>query len=158
MGLLECASGASVWRGYEYFREKKVRNIKQLDENVFAAIVSGSSSISYSVELYIDHPRKSTCNCPHAYGKRIICKHIVAAYFTALPDEAEKFYTQTIAYEEEEEKRQDALSERVIHYVWKMKKDDLQQALLELLFEGPEWQYKRFIREKGLDDEKRYGP
>ena len=33
-----------------------------------------------------------------------------------------------------------------------MKKDDLQQALLELLFEGPEWQYKRFIREKGLDD------
>ena len=33
------------------------------------------------------------------------------------------------------------------------KKDDLQQALLELLFEGPEWQYKRFIGEKGLDDE-----
>ena len=70
-------------------------------------------------------------------ARELSANHIVAAYFTALPDEAEKFYTQTIAYEEEEEKRQDALAERVIHYVWKMKKDDLQQALLELLFEGP---------------------
>lgn len=24
MGLLECASGASVWRGYDYYKEKKV--------------------------------------------------------------------------------------------------------------------------------------
>lgn len=152
MGLLECASGASVWRGYEYFKEKKVRSIKQLDENVFIATVQGGLSSPYSVELHIDHPRKSTCNCPHANGKRIICKHIVAVYFTVLPDEAEKFYKEALAYEEEEEKRQDALSERVIHYVQKMKKNELQQVLLELLFDGPEWQYERFIREKGLKD------
>ena len=27
MGLLECASGASVWRGYDYYNEKKVKNL-----------------------------------------------------------------------------------------------------------------------------------
>lgn len=93
------------------------------------------------------------CNCPHANGKRIICKHIVAAYFTAFPEEAEKFYAEAMAYQEEEEKRQEELSDKVCHYVWHMKKDELQQVLLQLLFDGPEWQYEQFIRENGLDDD-----
>ena len=29
----------------------------------------------------------------------------------------------------------------------KMKKSELQEALLRLLYEGPEWQYDRFIRD-----------
>ena len=114
MGLLECASGLSVWRGYECFKEKKVQSIKQVDKSVFIANVQGSASTPYSVELHIDHPRKSTCNCPHANGRRIICKHIVAVYFTVLPDEAEKFYKEALVNDEVEEKRQDALSKRVI--------------------------------------------
>ena len=76
----------------------------------------------------------------------------MAVYFTILPEEAEEYYEEVLAYEEEEEKRQDALSERVIQYVWKMKKNELQQALLELLFDGPEWQYGRFISENGLEE------
>ena len=152
MGLLECASGLSVWRGYECFKEKKVQSIKQVDKSVFIATVQGSASTPYSVELHIDHPRKSTCNCPHANGRRIICKHIVAVYFTVLPDEAEKFYKEAHVNDEEEEKRQDALSERVIRCVCKMGKNELQQALLEVLFDGPEWQYERFIRENGLEE------
>ena len=153
MGLLECASGASVWRGYDYYKEKKVVSLEVTGENIYSATVAGSSSEPYSVELHIDHPRKSKCNCPHADGKRIICKHIVATYFTVLPKEAEKFYTEAMAYQEEEEKHQDELSDKVIEYVGKMKKVDLCQSLLELLFDGPEWQYDRFIREHGLDDD-----
>lgn len=153
MGLLECASGASVWRGYDYYKEKKVVILEEIEVNIFSAKVSGNSSEPYSVELHIDHPRKSKCNCPHADGKRIICKHIVATYFTALPDEAEKFYAEAMAYQEEEEKRQDELSDKVCHYVWHMKKSELQEALLQLLFDGPEWQYDRFVRENGLDDD-----
>lgn len=152
MGVLECASVLSVWRGYEYFKKNRVRGIKQLDENVFSATVQGSASIPYSVELHMDHPRKSICDCPHASGRRVVCKHIVAVYFTILPEEAKKYYAEILAYEEEEEKRQDALYERVIHYVRKMKKNELQQALLELLLDGPEWQYERFIRENGLEE------
>ena len=153
MGLLECASGASVWRGYDYYKEKKVVNLEEIEANIFTAEVSGNSSEPYSVELHIDHPRKSKCNCPHADGKRIICKHIVAAYFTVLPKEADKFYAEAMAYQEEEEKRQDELSDKVCHYVWHMKKSELQEALLQLLFDGPEWQFDRFVRENGLEDD-----
>ncbi len=153
MGLIECASAASVWRGYDYFKNKKVVNFEELGESIYTATVSGSSSEPYSVEFHIDHPRKSKCNCPHADGKRIICKHIVAAYFTVLPKEAERFYAEAMAYQEEEEKCQEELNDKVIEYVGKMKKAELCQALLELLFDGPEWQYDRFIREHRLDDD-----
>ncbi len=153
MGLLECASGASVWRGYDYYKEKKVANLKETEAKIFTAKVSGNSSEPYSVELHIDHPRKSKCNCPHADGKRIICKHIVAAYFTVLPEEADKFYAEAMAYQEEEEKRQDELTDKVCHYVWHMKKSELQEALLQLLFDGPEWQFDHFVRENGLEDD-----
>lgn len=153
MGLLEFASGASIWRGYDYFKEKKIKTLEEIGDNIYSATVTGSSNQLYSVELHVDHPRKSKCNCPHANGKRIICKHIVAAYFTAFPEEAEKFYAEAMAYQEEEEKRQEELSDKVCHYVWHMKKDELQQVLLQLLFDGPEWQYEQFIRENGLDDD-----
>ncbi len=111
MGLLECASGASVWRGYDYYKEKKVVALEEIEANIFSAKMSGNSGEPYSVEFHIDHPRKSKCNCPHADGKRIICKHNVAAYFTAIPDEAEKFYAEAMAYQEEEEKRQEEKTE-----------------------------------------------
>ena len=152
MGLLDCASGDSIWRGYDYFKEEKVTDIEQVDQKLFVAKVSGNSNKPYSVELHLDHPRKSKCSCPHADGKRIICKHIVATFFTVLPNVAEAFYADAMAYREEEAKRQEDLSYKVCHYVRHMKKNELQQALLQLLFDGPEWQYDRFIRENGLDE------
>lgn len=155
MGLLECASGASVWRGYDYFEEKKVLNIEEIEPDIFYATVSGNSSSPYSVELHMKHPRRSKCNCPHADGKRIICKHIVATYFTILPDEAKKFYEEAMAYQEEEEKRNEELADKVWHYVWRMKKSELQETLLQVLLDGPDWQFDRFVRENGLDDDGR---
>lgn len=153
MGILECASGASAWKGYCYHKTKNVLSIEEIEKGIFAAKVSGTADEPYSVELHIDHPRKSKCNCPHADGKRIVCKHIVAVYFAIRPNEAERFYREAMEYQAEEEQRQEVLYNKVIQYVRKMKKSDLQEALLELLFDGPEWQYDRFIRENGLDDD-----
>lgn len=153
MGILECASVASVSRGYDYYKERKVICFAEMTGNIYSARVVGSSNEPYSVELHIDHPRKSKCSCPHADGKRIICKHIVATYFAVLPEEAERFYAEAIAYEEEEEKQADELADKVCDYVWQMKKSELQQALLQLLFDGPKWQYDRFVRENGLDND-----
>lgn len=153
MGLLECASGASIWRGYDYYKENKVFDIKKIDENTFCAKATGSRKDPYAVEIHIDHPRKSKCDCPHADGKRIICKHMMALYFTVFPDEAESFHNEVIAYQEEEEKRAEELCDKVSRYVWKMKKDEAQQALLELLFDGPEWQFNRFVEEHWLDED-----
>lgn len=153
MGILECASGASIWRGYDYYHAKKVVNLEEIEANVFTAKVLGNSSEPYSVELHVDHPRKSKCNCAHADGKRIICKHIVAAYFTVLPEEADRFYAEAMAYQKEEEKRQEALADQVCHYVRNMKKSELQEALLQLLFDGSEWQFNRFVRDNGLQND-----
>lgn len=38
-------------------------------------------------------------------------------------------------------------AEQLIAYVRKMKKSEAQEALLQLLFDGPEWQYERFAAE-----------
>ena len=51
----------------------------------------GSDKNSYNVFLDTEYPRKSKCNCPLANGKKIICKHIVATYFKAIPGSAIEF-------------------------------------------------------------------
>lgn len=148
MGLLNLASGISVWRGYEYYQiPKKVTAIQKCSETEFKGTVSGSNGEQYEVFIDIAHPRKSHCSCPHANGRRIICKHMVALYFTVFPEEAKTYYQQVLDDEEESEREQEELEEAVVKYVSRMKKDELRQALLELLFDGPEWQYERFVRE-----------
>ena len=153
MGMIECTSGASLWRGYDYYKENKVKNLIETSPGIFSANVEGNSDKPYIVEIDVAHPRKSKCNCPHADGKRIVCKHMMAVYFTAFPEEAQRIYNEAIAYQEEEEKHAEELYEKVRQYVWKMKKSESQQALLELLFDGPEWQFDRFVREHNLEDD-----
>lgn len=147
MSVLSLASYASAWRGYEYYTEGKVKNCTQAEDHTYGAEVSGSGGKTYRVHMDPEHPRRSTCDCPHASGRRIQCKHLVAVYFTAFPQEAESYYHDVIAYEEEEERRREEEEDRLIKCVTKMKKEELRQALLTLLFDGPEWQYERFVQE-----------
>ncbi len=41
---------------------------------------------------------------------------------------------------------------KFVTFVSKMKKAELQQAFLEMLFDGPEWQYERFLREHWIEN------
>ncbi len=75
MSILSIASNASVWRGYEYYNEKKVLSWKQTEEHKFEGEVAGSEKEPYHVMIDTEHPKKSKCNCPHAEGKKVICKH-----------------------------------------------------------------------------------
>ena len=102
MSIITSASGSSCWRGLDYYKSKKIKNIKKLNNNEYTSIVSGNKD--YNVYLNLEHPRKSTCNCPLANGKRIICKHIVATYFSVVPSSAKNF-------EEEQEKLQQEYEE-----------------------------------------------
>ena len=147
MSILPVASGQSVYRGYEYAQAKKVLCMEQFDDGAIKAAVSGSDGNVYDVLLDIVHPKKSQCSCPYAAGKRIICKHIAAVYFTAFPAEAKKYIRELEEYWEEEEERKQEQEEKLVAYVHKMKKSELQESLLRLLYEGPEWQYDRFIRD-----------
>ena len=146
MGLIDLASGTSLWRGYDYYTGKKVLRYKKVNDNTYSGKVSGNGA-DYDVEISLEHPRTSTCTCPHANGKRIICKHMVALYFAAFPKEAEQFYKDSVQAEQEEEERQDKLQGLLVEYVSRMKKSELQETLLQVLFDGPEWQYEHFLRD-----------
>ena len=146
MSLISLASGKSLWRGYEYFKENRVYYKSNKSATEIEGKVSGSGQ-TYTVNIDVEHPRKSKCNCPHADGKRIICKHMVALYFAAFPKEAEDYYNEVIAYEEEQERLQEEMDEKVIKYIKSLSKDELRQKLYEVLYDGPEWMFERFYRE-----------
>ena len=147
MGLLNIASGASLWRGYEYYRQQKVNDIQKESDVEYYAKVEGNNSKIYDVFINIEHPRKSHCNCPFAGGKRIVCKHQVALYFTILPEEAENYYKEVVEYEEELEREEEELYEWFVKYLNKMTKEEMKAELYTTLLEGPEWQFQRFVNE-----------
>jgi uncharacterized Zn finger protein len=76
MGLLGCASGNSLWCGDYYHKENKISNLTLIGDGIYQASVLGSSKEAYQVTRDILRPKRSNCNCPHADGKRLICKHI----------------------------------------------------------------------------------
>ena len=147
MGLLNLASGASLWRGYGYYQEKRVISLQKNSDTEIEGMVSGSGGARYEVFLNLEHPRKSHCNCPHANGRRIICKHMVAIYFSVITKDAESYYHENLDYEKEMEQQQEEWEQAVISRISHMRKEELKEALLDVLFNGPEWQYDRFIRD-----------
>ena len=147
MSIITLASSTSVYRGYEYYQDKRVINLKKLSETEYSAAVKGSKDKEYDVFIDIEHPRKSHCNCPHANGRRVICKHMVALYFAVFPEEAKKYIDDMHAFEEELEREFEELERAVEKCILKMSKPDLQNVLLELLLDGPDWQYDKFVRE-----------
>ena len=75
---------------YEYYKDKKVINFRKESDTVFYGSVKGTTT--YDVKIDINHTVKNTyCNCPFAKDNRKICKHMVALYFTAFPNEAEQY-------------------------------------------------------------------
>ena len=76
MGLIDCASGNSLRCGYYYHKENKIPNLTLTGDGIYQASVLGSSKEAYQVTIDIPRPKRSKCNCPHADGKRLICKHI----------------------------------------------------------------------------------
>lgn len=144
MGIIAVASGNSCWRGLDYYKAKKVIKLNRINENEYTSIVNGTKN--YNVYLNIEHPRKSTCDCPLAKGRRVICKHIVATYFSAIPKEAINFEKEQNKLQEEYEDEQNKIYEKAIKYINKMSKNELIEELIHVFDYGPEWLYDDFIR------------
>ena len=106
MGLLDLASGNSFWKGYDYYKASMVIGAEQIAGNRYQGTVKGSGKKTYAVTIDLDHPKKSTCTCPHAEGTRRICKHKVALYFSVFPEEADRALKEAEEWEAEEEKRE----------------------------------------------------
>ena len=142
MGLIDLASSNSLWRGIDYYQSKNVKKIKKISDDEYNSIVSGTEE--YNVHIDINHPRKSTCTCPFAAGRRVICKHMVATFFTIYPEEAERIIKEEQEYEEAEERLFDEHLEKVKKYVNGLTDDEVRAALIDKLMD--EW----------LDDEYRW--
>lgn len=140
MSILTLSSNRSLWRGYQYYVDNLVSHINKINDTEFNAEVSNGEDKIYQVHLDITHPRKSTCNCPYADGRMIICKHKIATYFTIFPEEARAYIEEIEAYEEESEKRYQAyLKEQEKHfqeiknYVYHLSKQELREQLINCL-------------------------
>ena len=130
MGLLEIASGNSFWRGYDYFKESRVKSYRKMGPNLYEGSVEGSEGTVYSVAIDLDHPKKSQCNCPHAEGNRRICKHKVALYIASFPEAADKAIEDAKAWEAEEERREEKERKEIEKYVYSLSKQELREQLL----------------------------
>jgi len=148
MSLISIASNSSTWRGYEYYLNKNIINCKKIRECEYEGKVKGSNKENYNVFIDTEHPRKSKCDCPHAKDKRIVCKHIVALYFSIFPNEANKYIKEIEEYEKEEEQREKELEEKVIKYINSLSKEELRQTLIDVLYDSEKWVFDRFIRDK----------
>ena len=131
MGIISCASGSSCQRGLYYYKNNKVTKLNRINDFDFSAIIDGTKK--YDVYLNIEHPRKSKCNCPLANGKKIICKHIVATYFKAIPGSAIDFENEQKILEEEYEKHQNKKYENAIKYINNCQTKNQQQNLFIFL-------------------------
>ena len=135
MSIRTIASGASAWRGYEYYTQKKVLSLSQTGENEYIGQVAGSGSIPYQVKINTAHIWQSKCNCPHADGRRVICKHMVALFFAVFPNEAEQYIKEVEEYKREEEQRMEEHYAALRSYVKSLSKKELQEKLFEALTE-----------------------
>lgn len=151
MGILDLASFQSQLRGYDYYKENRAQASKKMDGPAISGLVLGSNQNIYHVSVDLKHPRRSVCDCPFANGRRVICKHMIALYFEAFPDEADSFYSKIMSGFEGEQDAQEQLEYDVMTRLHKMKKAELEVLASELLFSGPDWLLNRFIREY-MDD------
>jgi len=148
MGLISLASSRSAWFGYEYYKDKNVKNYKQINENEYEGSVAGSGKNLYHVFLNIKNPRFSKCDCPFAKDKRIICKHLVALFFTILPHEVDKYLKKIEENQREAELWEEELHKKVEKYIRSLSKEALKEALHEILYQSPEWIFDRFVRDR----------
>lgn len=144
--LVHLASQSSFSRGLDYYKNKAVVNSERVAEGVFEGKVRGSNQNFYDVTININHPRQSSCMCPFAKGRSVICKHMVALYFTYFPDQAKSIFDEWEAEELEKEKRYLEIEaaynksrqekfEEVSLYVNNLDEEQVRAALISALME-----------------------
>ena len=102
----------------EYYKQNKVLSYTVNEDGSCEGIVAGSGDGNYHVHIDMEHPRKSTCDCPLANGKKIICKHIVAVSLCLDESEADRFKNEKTIYASEEEERRAKKEEATEKSVW----------------------------------------
>ena len=147
MGLLERASMVSRQRGYDYYIGDNVKSINKTGDNEYEAVVRGSGNATYSVKIDTEHTTKSKCNCPHADGRRIVCKHMIAVCFTMFPEMAREYEKKMREVAVEREIVEESIREyererrqKIVAYVNSMSIAELREALIDALMRHGEYE------------------
>ncbi len=143
MSIETAANRKSAWRGYEYYSEDKVKFITKIDDTHYSGEVSGSGNTPYSVTIDLEHPKRSKCTCPFANGYKV-CKHMVALYFKAFPEEASDYIRKAEEAESEREEFFEELPDRIEEYVRSLSKSELQELALSLIYNLSEYELEKF--------------
>lgn len=136
MGILSLASNTSTWRGYHYYADNHVLFVDKIDENEYFGEVRGGADTPYHVKVNVKNPRKSHCDCPLADGRRVICKHMVALYFSVFPNEANSYIQDIEDNLKIDEQRENEHYEEVKKYVYSLTLDELRSELIAALTES----------------------
>lgn len=138
MSIFTKASGNSYWRGYHYFKENRVKDIKKISDDIFTATVIGSKE--YDVRIDLSHPLKSTCTCPFVEGNHKICKHMIALAFAVSKEDLKEAEEIEKAYFEEQKDRETRYKELLVskekeikEYVDSLSNDQLKEELYRRL-------------------------
>jgi len=151
MNFIKSSSYASIYKGYEYYKENRVINYSLIDVGIYKGKVKGSNNNIYEVIINVNKPKSSKCNCPFAKDRLVICKHMVALYFTIFPKEAEKYINELYdGYNDFYEYREHLIKE-LENKINKMDKNKLKQCLWEVLDEVPDYLFDKFLN-KHLKD------
>ncbi len=110
MAFYSMASNASLWRGIDYYKSNHVLSFTQIDHDHISGKVKGSEDHVYDVTIDLSHPKRSTCTCPFKEGRQVVCKHMVALYFTSDDSAYERF---------EEELRQEEIADEREEELWR---------------------------------------
>ena len=149
----DSASNASFWRGVDYYKQQKVLDFAEREGGIIEGTVAGSEGQRYKVAIDLVHPKKSTCNCKFAEGRRVVCKHMVALYFASVPGSYEAFENDRRNWEaqiELEERRwREETRRRIDEYVAALSAKEARTRLADLLFE--EALDERYRRDDGYD-------
>ena len=135
MGFIDVASNSSLWRGIDYYNDKMVISCESTGENTYSGLVHGSGDNRYHVHIDIAHPRSSTCTCPFASDRKVVCKHMIAMYFTIRPQAAADFLKKVEQWKKEAEEAEKKRIEEIKRSIKRMKKSELQEKYFDALME-----------------------
>lgn len=136
MGLIDLASSESKLRGLRYYQNGNVAEVRNIGELQYAAKIRNDRGTVYDVLVNLDKVRSSQCSCPFKKDKpKAICKHIVAAYFSIFPKEADDLQRTYEEWEAGAEERETQRLKELEEYVNSLSIEDLRFMVLDHILE-----------------------
>ena len=149
MAFYSSASNNSTWRGVDYYEKRKVKFSRAVGDALYEGEVEGSEGRVYSVRIDVEHPKRSTCTCPFAEGRKVVCKHMVALYFESVPGSLDAFHRDIREEEarcelEEQRWREETLAS-ITKLVRSMSAKEAKDKLIDMM-------YRNMMNDRYSDD------